>query len=95
MRRLSEAEKAEMWDRFELGESLRSISRRLGRRPSTIGTHVMAGGFHRPLPAGEWSPMRLSLGEREEISRDLINSALRDPNIVRWAGVLATSTRLT
>ena len=29
MRRLSESEKFEIWDRFELGESLRSISRRL------------------------------------------------------------------
>ena len=30
MRRLSESEKAELWDRFEAGESLRSISRRFG-----------------------------------------------------------------
>ncbi len=29
MRPLSESEKAEIWDMFELGESLRSISRRL------------------------------------------------------------------
>ena len=31
MRRLSELEQTEIWDRFESGESLRSISRRLGR----------------------------------------------------------------
>jgi len=53
MRRLSESEKAELWDRFEAGESLRSISRRLGRPPSTIRTHVVSGGFRRPLPAVE------------------------------------------
>jgi IS30 family transposase len=71
MRRLSESEKFEIWDRFEAGESLRSISRRLGRPPSTIRTHVVSGGFRRPLPASEWSPVRLSLSEREEISRGL------------------------
>ena len=71
VRRLSESEKSEIWDRYEAGESLRSISRRLGRPPSTIRTHVVSGRFRRPVPAGEWSPVRLSLGEREEISRGL------------------------
>jgi hypothetical protein len=45
MRRLSESEKFEIWDRFEAGESLRSISRRLGRPPSTafcVGSQVLA-----------------------------------------------------
>ncbi len=36
MERFSESEKAELWDRFEAGKSLRSISRRLGRAPSTL-----------------------------------------------------------
>ena len=71
MRRLSEAEKTEIWDRFEASDSLRSISRRLSRPPSTIRTHVVAGGFRRPKPGPEWSPPRLSLTEREEISRGL------------------------
>ena len=71
MRRLSLAEKSEIWDRFEGGESLRSISRRLDRPPSTIRTHVVSAGFRRPVPAGEWSSFRLSLTEREEISRGL------------------------
>ena len=71
MRRLSESEKVEIWDRFVAGESLRSISRQLGRPPSTIRTHVVSAKFRRPLPAVEWSPKRLSLMEREEISRGL------------------------
>ncbi len=71
MGRLSGSEKAELWDRFEAGESFRSISRRLGRPPSTIRTHVVSGGFCRPLPASGWSRVRLSLSEREEISRGL------------------------
>jgi len=71
LRRLSEREKSEIWDRFEAGESQRSISRRLGRAPSTIRSYLVAAGFGRPLPAGDWSSFRLSLTEREEISRGL------------------------
>ena len=56
MRRLSESEKTEIWDRFEAGESLRSISRLLRRPPSTIRSHVLTAGFRRPIPAEEWSP---------------------------------------
>ena len=71
MRRLSELEKSEVWDRFEAGESQRSISRRLGRSPSSIRSHLLGSGFRRPLPGPEWSALRLSLTEREEISRGL------------------------
>ncbi len=71
MRRLSESEQTEIWDRFEAGESLRSISRRLGRPPSTIRTHVVSAGWKRPVPPAEWSPRRLSFAEREEISRGI------------------------
>ena len=71
MRWLSELEKSEVWDRFEAGESQRSISRRLGRSPSTIRTLLVSSGFRRPVPGREWSTLRLSLTEREEISRGL------------------------
>jgi len=71
LRRLSELEKTEVWDRFEAGESQRSISRRLGRSPSSIRTHLLGSGFRRPVPGPEWSSLRLSLTEREEISRGL------------------------
>lgn len=69
MRRLSESEKSEVWDRLEAGESIAAVARRLGRARSSIRSHVVAAGFRRPVPAGEWSPLRLSLTEREEISR--------------------------
>ena len=71
MCRLSELEKSEIWNRFEAGESQRSISRRLGRSPSSIRTHLLGSGFCRPVPGPEWSTLRLSLTEREEISRGL------------------------
>jgi IS30 family transposase len=69
--RFSELEKSELWDRFEAGESLRAISRRLGRAPSSVRTHVVAAGWRRPVPAGDWCPIRLSFSEREEISRGI------------------------
>jgi hypothetical protein len=69
MRRLSESENVEIWEWLVAGEWLRSISRRLGRPPSAVRTHVVSLRFRRPLPAVEWSPRRLSLIEREEISR--------------------------
>ena len=90
MRRLSELEQTEIWDRFESGESLRSISRRLGRPPSTIRTHVVSAGWKRPVPAGEWSPRRLSFVEREEISRAIAaGSSMR--HIARCLGRSAST----
>ena len=71
MERLSVVEREELWDRYEAGESQRSISRRLGRSSSTIRTHLVSSGWRRPTPPGEWCSVRLSLGEREEISRGL------------------------
>jgi len=69
--RFSELEKTELWDRYEAGESLRSIGRCLGRATSSIRTHLVAAGWKRPVPAGDWCALRLSFGEREEISRGL------------------------
>jgi IS30 family transposase len=69
--RFSELEKAELWDRFEAGESLRAISRELGRAPSSVRTHIVAAGWRRPVPAGDWCQLRLSFCEREEISRGI------------------------
>ncbi len=69
MERLSDVEREELWDRWEAGESQRSISRRLGRSPSTIRTQLVSSRWRRPVPVGEWCSLRLSLTDREEISR--------------------------
>ena len=61
MERLSVVEREELWDRYEAGESQRSISRRLGRSPSSIRTHLLGSGFRRPVPGPEWSSLRLIL----------------------------------
>ncbi len=71
MERLSGVEREVLWDRWEAGESQRSISRRLGRSPSTVRSQLIASGWNRPVPVREWSSLRLSSGEREEISRGL------------------------
>ena len=71
MARFTEEERVEVWDRWEAGESQRSISRAVGRSPSTIHTLLVSSGWRRSMPAAEWSQLRLSLTEREEISRGL------------------------
>jgi transposase, IS30 family len=69
--RMSVSEREELWDRWEAGESQRSISRRLGRSPSTVRTQLVSAGWRRPTQLDEWCSLRLSFAEREEISRGL------------------------
>ena len=71
MGRLSESAWSVLWDLWEAGESQRSISRQLGRSPSTVRTQLVSAGWRRPTRPVEWCSLRLSLGEREEISRGL------------------------
>ena len=69
-RRFSETEKAEIWDSIERGESMRGIARRLGRAHGSIRTFMVDNAGRRPRPPGG-SDLRLTLAEREEISRGL------------------------
>src|SRR5258705_2417426 len=69
-RRYSEAEKADIWDSIERGEAMRAIARRMGREPSSIRTFLVDNAGRRPRPPCS-SELRLSLAEREEISRGL------------------------
>jgi len=71
MKRLSESERSELWDLWEAGGSQRSIARALDRAPATIRTRLLSSGWKRPTPPTEWCSLRLSLGEREEISRGI------------------------
>jgi len=76
--RLSVSEREELWDRWEAGESQRSIGRRLGRSPSTVRARLVSSGWKRPTPRAEWCSLRLSMADREEISRGLAgNESLR------------------
>ena len=66
--RFTELEKAEVWDRWQGGEAMRSIARRLGRESSSVRTLIEDTGGVRPAPRRR-SSRCLSLTEREEISR--------------------------
>jgi IS30 family transposase len=68
---MSAAEQAEVWDRYEAGEYMRPIARAIGRSQRSVRALIAKTGGVRPLVPTEWSEARLSLAEREEISRGI------------------------
>src|SRR5471030_482823 len=64
------AEKTELWDRWQRGESLNAIGRAFGKPSSSIHFQVAPHGGIRPAPRCR-SRLSLTLWEREEISRGL------------------------
>jgi len=67
---LSDAQKAEVWHRWKVGQSLSDIGRALDKHPGSIHGVVAANGGIVPLVRRR-APMALSLAEREEISRGI------------------------
>ena len=65
------AEKTEMWDRWQRGESLSSIGRAFGKESSSIHFQILPYGGIRPAPRRR-SWLALTLVERETISRGLV-----------------------
>ena len=71
-------QKAEMWDRWQRGESLSSIGRLFGRESSSVFGILSKTGGIRPSPRKR-SCLALTLSEREEISRGLVaGSSMRE-----------------
>jgi len=66
--RFTEAERVEVWDRWQAGDAYRLIGRDLGRSAGSIRAFVESWGGVRP-PIRLRSCRHLSLVEREEISR--------------------------
>src|SRR6195256_1967932 len=64
------AEKTELWDRWQRGESLKAIGRAFGKPSSSIYFQVSPHGGIRPA-ARRRSRLALTLSEREEISRGI------------------------
>jgi IS30 family transposase len=64
-------QKAEMWDRWQHGESLSSIGRSFNRESSSVFGVLSPTGGIRPAPRKR-SCLALTLSEREEISRGLV-----------------------
>ena len=68
--RFSDADKATIWDMREAGVPVKRIARHLGRQNSSLRKFIADHGGRRPTER-ERSELRLSLVEREEISRGL------------------------
>ena len=64
------AEKTELWDRWQRGESLKAIGRAFGKPSSSIYYQMAPHGGIRPASRHR-SRLALTLSEREEISRGL------------------------
>ena len=60
--------KAELWERWRRGESLKAIGRAFGKPSSSIYFQVAPHGGIRPAPRRR-SRLALTLSEREEILR--------------------------
>jgi IS30 family transposase len=65
------AQRAEIWDRWQRGESLNSIGRLFDRPSSSVFNMLAPTGGIRPHPR-QRSRLALTLAEREEISRGLV-----------------------
>ena len=65
------AQKAEMWDRWQRGESLNAIGRAFDRPSSSIFSQLAPTGGIRPPPRRR-ARLALTLAEREEISRGVV-----------------------
>ena len=70
MKRFSEQDRATIWDMREAGVPVKRIAKHLGRQNSSLRRFIADAGGMRPTPK-ERSELRLSLAEREEISRGL------------------------
>ncbi len=66
----SAAQRAEIWDRWQRGESMSSIGRRFDRQSSSVFSVISPTGGIRPADRRRGG-LALSLSEREEISRGL------------------------
>jgi hypothetical protein len=66
----SAGQRSEIWDRWQAGESMKSIGRRFDRASSSVFSVISPTGGIRPADRRR-APKTLSLGEREEISRGL------------------------
>jgi IS30 family transposase len=69
--RLTAEQQREIWDRLAAGESMRSIARSIHKGQATVRDLIATSGGIRPVIPSRCSELRLSLVEREEISRGL------------------------
>jgi IS30 family transposase len=68
--KLTAAEVDEVWSRWRSGQAVKVLARQMRVNPSTVRDLLHRSGGIRPVPRRRWE-LRLSAGEREEISRGL------------------------
>ncbi len=68
--RLTDEQRAQLWERWKQGQSLSDIARAQGKRPVSIYQVLLRNGGFAPAPRRR-SRLALQLSEREEISRGL------------------------
>jgi IS30 family transposase len=68
---LTSAQKTELWDRWQRGESLKAIGRAFGKPSSSIYVQLAPHGGIRPAERRR-SRLALTLSEREAISRAIV-----------------------
>ena len=86
------AESAQIWDRWQRGEGLKSIGRVFGKSSGSIFSHLMPFGGIRPRPRRR-SRLALTLVEREQISRGLVNGDSLRLIAIRLARAASTVSR--
>jgi IS30 family transposase len=69
--KVSAAESAELWERWKKGEGLHAIGQALGRGHTSVFGHIRPSGGIKP-PARRRSMRALTMAEREEISRGIV-----------------------
>ena len=86
------AQRTEIWDRWQRGESLKSIGRLFDRPSSCIYNMLAPTGGIRPPPRRR-SRLALTLAEREEISRDIVRGISLRAIAIRLARAPSTISR--
>ena len=77
------AQKADIWDRWQRGESLKDIGRLFDRPSSSIFNMLAPTGGIRPPPQHR-SRLALTLAEREEISRGIARVCRCERSLSSW-----------
>ncbi len=92
---LTAAQKTELWDRYQRGESLSAIGQVLGKPSSSIYGQLAPHGGIRPAPRRR-SRLSLTLSEREEISRGIVaQQSIRSMarRLGRWPSTVSREVR--
>jgi transposase-like protein len=82
--RFSEEDRKTIWDMREAGVPVKRIARHLGRQNSSLRKFIADAGGRRPT-ARERCALRLSLTEREEISRVWPRDCRSEQSLMGWA----------